>query len=62
MMNTVADVTTTVDLPARAASVAQVADACADEGDKRGELSQPLVDAQGKAGISLKDSPAEKKE
>ena len=45
MTDTVADVTMTVDLPARAAGVAHVADACADEGDKRGELSQPLVDA-----------------
>ncbi len=44
-MSAVADVTTTVDLPARAATVAQVADSFADEGDKRGELSQPLVDA-----------------
>jgi len=45
MTDTVADVTMTVDLPARAAGVAHVADACADEGDKRGELSAPLVDA-----------------
>ena len=44
-METVIDVTATVDLPARAASVAQLADAHANEGDKRGELSQPLVDA-----------------
>ena len=34
-----------VDLPARAAAVAAIADTHADEGDRRGQLSQPVVDA-----------------
>ena len=34
-----------IDLPARAASVAAIADTHADEGDSRGELSPPVVDA-----------------
>jgi len=36
---------TAIDLPARAASVAAIADTHADEGDRRGQLSQPVVDA-----------------
>ncbi|MGH9239890.1 MAG: acyl-CoA dehydrogenase family protein [Vicinamibacterales bacterium] len=38
-------VTAAVDLPARAAAVAAIADTHADEGDARGQLSQPVVDA-----------------
>src|SRR5688572_5050998 len=34
-----------VDLPARAKSVAAIADKFADEGDRLGQLSQPVVDA-----------------
>ena len=34
-----------IDLPARAAFVAAIADTHADEGDRRGELSPPVVDA-----------------
>jgi len=34
-----------IDLPARAASVAAIADTHADEGDRRGQLSAPVVDA-----------------
>jgi alkylation response protein AidB-like acyl-CoA dehydrogenase len=34
-----------IDLPARAAAVAAIADTHADEGDSRGELSPPVVDA-----------------
>ena len=37
--------TAAVDLPARAAAVAAIADTHADEGDRRGRLSQPVVDA-----------------
>ena len=37
--------TAAIDLPARAASVAAIADTHADEGDRAGQLSQPVVDA-----------------
>ena len=42
---------TVSDLPARAKAVAAIADAHADEGDKRGELSQPVVDALRRDGL-----------
>lgn len=42
---------TVVDLPARARAVAQIADAHADEGDRRGELSQPVVEALHREGL-----------
>jgi indole-3-acetate monooxygenase len=41
----VIDLTTSSDLPGRAATVASLADAHADDGDRRGELAQPVVDA-----------------
>jgi alkylation response protein AidB-like acyl-CoA dehydrogenase len=37
--------TAAIDLPARAAAVAAIADTHADEGDRAGQLSQPVVDA-----------------
>jgi len=44
-MDAVADPTMSADLPGRAATVAFLADAHADEGDLRGELSPPVVAA-----------------
>jgi len=44
-MDAVIDATMNADLPARAATVAFLADAHAEEGDRSGELSQPVVAA-----------------
>jgi alkylation response protein AidB-like acyl-CoA dehydrogenase len=44
-MDAVADVIMNADLPGRAATVASLADAHADESDRRGELAQPVVEA-----------------
>jgi alkylation response protein AidB-like acyl-CoA dehydrogenase len=39
------------DLPARATAVAALADQCAEEGDRRGELSTPVVEALHREGL-----------
>src|SRR5512135_2440493 len=40
-----------VDYPARAKEVAGIADRCAEEGDRQGRLSQPVVDALHREGL-----------
>src|SRR5687767_15931614 len=44
-------IATIVDLPTRAKSVAAIADEYADEGDRQGELSPPVVEALHREGL-----------
>jgi alkylation response protein AidB-like acyl-CoA dehydrogenase len=50
-MTNTTDVVSAVDLPARAKAVAALADQCAEEGDRRGELAAPVVEALHREGL-----------